>query len=60
MKNVFHEIEIQIDFFVKFSPLILLIFETNFYRSKVENYFKIQNQKHKVFNQEKFVVKVLE
>jgi hypothetical protein len=36
--------------FLLFFPLILQIFETNFYRSKVENYFKIQNQKQTVFN----------
>jgi hypothetical protein len=48
-----------IDFFVFFS-FILVIFKTNFYRSKVENYLKIQNLKHTVFNLEKFVVEVWE
>jgi hypothetical protein len=38
-----------IDLFVIFL-IDLLIFETNFYPSKVENYFKVQNQKHTVFN----------
>jgi hypothetical protein len=27
----------------------MVIFETNFYRSKIEHYFEIQNQKHTVF-----------
>jgi hypothetical protein len=51
---------LMIFFFLEFSSLIFLIFETTFYRSIVENYFKLLNQKHTKFNEKKILHQFLQ